>query len=74
MGHEAAGTVFSISDAVKSLEVGDRVAIEPGLYVSCSFSVAFSAPVKFPHAVSEVWCSPMYLSTWDILRKSSEKG
>lgn len=31
MGHEAAGTIHSIGKSVKSVNVGDRVAIEPGV-------------------------------------------
>lgn len=31
MGHEAAGVVVKIGDSVKNLQVGDRVAIEPGV-------------------------------------------
>lgn len=30
LGHESAGTVVAIGTAVKSLKIGDRVAIEPG--------------------------------------------
>ncbi|KAF7590642.1 hypothetical protein BBP40_002590 [Aspergillus hancockii] len=30
MGHEASGTIYSVGIAVTSLQVGDRVAIEPG--------------------------------------------
>ncbi|TVY60731.1 putative D-xylulose reductase A [Lachnellula suecica] len=30
LGHESAGTIVTVGDAVRSLKVGDRVAIEPG--------------------------------------------
>lgn len=30
LGHESAGTIVKVGDAVKSLKVGDRVALEPG--------------------------------------------
>jgi D-xylulose reductase len=30
LGHESAGTIVEIGSAVKSLQVGDRVALEPG--------------------------------------------
>jgi len=30
LGHESAGTVVSMGSAVKTLKIGDRVAIEPG--------------------------------------------
>ncbi|XP_070568164.1 sorbitol dehydrogenase-like [Ptychodera flava] len=33
IGHEASGTVIQVGDKVKNLQIGDRVAIEPG--VSC---------------------------------------
>ena len=31
LGHESSGTISSIGDSVKSLKVGDRVALEPGI-------------------------------------------
>lgn len=31
LGHESSGTVVEVGPAVKNLQVGDRVAIEPGV-------------------------------------------
>ena len=31
LGHESSGTISSVGDSVKSLKVGDRVALEPGI-------------------------------------------
>ena len=57
LGHEFAGTVAEVGDGVSGLEVGQRVAVQPG--VPCgACRLCRAAPVKREHSRRLVHISP----------------
>jgi D-xylulose reductase len=69
LGHESSGTVTQIGDAVKSVKVGDRVALEPGTpcrrctpclsghYNLCN-DMRFAATPPYDGTLTGFWSSP----------------
>ena len=69
LGHESAGTVIEVGDAVKDLKTGDRVAIEPGYacrrctecragkYNLCE-DMVFAATPPVHGTLTGLWASP----------------
>lgn len=69
LGHESAGTVVQVGDAVKTLAVGDKVALEPGYpcrrcapclagkYNLCP-EMAFAATPPYDGTLTGLWSSP----------------
>ncbi|CAI4218502.1 unnamed protein product [Parascedosporium putredinis] len=69
LGHESAGTIVEVGSAVKSLKVGDRVALEPGYpcrrcsncmsgrYNLCP-DMAFAATPPYDGTLTGFWAAP----------------
>jgi D-xylulose reductase len=69
LGHESSGTVTQVGDAVKSVKVGDRVALEPGTpcrrctpclsghYNLCD-EMKFAATPPYDGTLTGFWASP----------------
>ncbi|KAK1752583.1 dehydrogenase-like protein [Echria macrotheca] len=69
LGHESAGTVVQVGEAVKTLKVGDRVALEPGYpcrhceaclgghYNLCP-DMAFAATPPYDGTLTGYWAAP----------------